>query len=427
MDKDSGQVWGKWEGQTVDQVFPLQRCLGTGENSGVFLTGLSERRAALKLIPADPKTADLQLSRWQRAARLTHPHLVRILRSGRCQLDGTDFLYVVTEYAEEDLSQVIPARALTTIETLDMLRPTLDALDYLHREGLVHGHVKPSNIMAVDDQLKISSDGVMPVGEKPASAAGPYDAPDETLTPKSDTWSLGLTLVQVLTRRLPVWNKAVSNDAVLPAGLLEQFRGIARDCLKRNPQERPAIGEIGKRLSNSNSEGASRPNLKWTYVAVAVVVAIVGIVLVARRGGSAPSETSVPAAAPPVVQAPADPKPVAKETKIPPPPPRAESPASAGQDAPQDVLEQSLPEVPQNILNTIHGRIRLAVKVQVDASGKVTDAGMEPPGGSKYLSERTLRASKRWKFRPGDAAQEWILHYVFTKDGPTVTARRLSP
>jgi serine/threonine protein kinase len=58
------------------------------------------------------------------------------------------------EYAEENLSTILSSRPLIPTETHEMLDPMLDALAYLHTQGFVHGHIKPSNIMAVNERLK---------------------------------------------------------------------------------------------------------------------------------------------------------------------------------------------------------------------------------------------------------------------------------
>ena len=79
-------------------------------------------------------------------------------------------LYVVMEYAEENLSEILPQRPLSSAEARDMLPPVLDALAYLHGKGFVQGRLKPSNIMAVADQVKLSSDGLRPLSP---SSAGP--------------------------------------------------------------------------------------------------------------------------------------------------------------------------------------------------------------------------------------------------------------
>src|SRR5205814_10586747 len=88
-------------------------------------------------IPARPN-ADFHMSLWRRTMQLSHPNLLRILDTGRCRLENRDRLFVVMEYAEEDLSQILPQRALTPSEARDMLEPVLDALVYLHSFGFVH-------------------------------------------------------------------------------------------------------------------------------------------------------------------------------------------------------------------------------------------------------------------------------------------------
>ncbi len=200
----------QWEGHVVDGKFPLLRYLGGAEYSAVFLT---ERRlhgllvkAAIKLVPPGADNGETQLSRWQRAAELSHPHLIPLYEMGRCEIDGMPLLYVVMELAEENLAQVLPSRALAPDEGRAMLDSVVDALGYLHANGFVHGHIKPENILASNDQLKISSDGLYSAGESSFHRGdrGAYDAPETagstipgtpTISTACDVWSLGITLV----------------------------------------------------------------------------------------------------------------------------------------------------------------------------------------------------------------------------------------
>src|ERR1700730_15023296 len=132
--------WKQWEGQVVNGTFPLRQYLGGSEHSAVFLTerrGREPQRAAIKLIPADPGTAGVQLSRWEATAKLAHPHLLRVFETGSCQLDKVVLLYVVMEYAEDDLAQILPHRALAQEEVRDLLEPALDALTFVHGKSLV--------------------------------------------------------------------------------------------------------------------------------------------------------------------------------------------------------------------------------------------------------------------------------------------------
>ncbi|MFI5106145.1 MAG: serine/threonine protein kinase, partial [Terriglobales bacterium] len=208
----------------------------------------------IKLYPADSACADLQLSSWESAAQLSHPNLLRLHRSGRCRIDGNDLLYLVMEYAEEDLSQILPQRALTMEETRDMLGPVLDALQYLHGKGFIHGDLKPANILASGDHLKLSSDAISRIGEALSGLrrAGVYDPPEAISgpgKPAGDVWSLGTALVEILTQKLPEWQPGPHREPVVPANIPSPFQEIARECLRLEPERRISIAEIGARLN----------------------------------------------------------------------------------------------------------------------------------------------------------------------------------
>jgi TonB family protein len=251
-------TWREWEGQVVDGAFSLRRHLGGSDHSVVFLTERGEgktQKAAIKFVQADAANAELQLSRWKQAARLSHANLIKLFETGRCQLAGMDLLYVVMEYAEENLAQFLPQRALNPAETRDMLEPFLDTLTYLHGQGLVHGHIKPSNILALDDQLKLSSDTLCRIGESSAAAEKPdvYIAPEAAtgaISAPRDIWSLGATLVEALTQRVPEQGQSAGQeDPTLPDTLPEPFLDIIRHCLRRDPQRRWTVAEISTRLN----------------------------------------------------------------------------------------------------------------------------------------------------------------------------------
>lgn len=249
------ETWRQWEGQTAGGKFPLRKYLGESERGPVFATeyGAPESKAAaIKLIPADPQNDDAQIARWATAANLPHPRLLRIFETGRCELEGARLLYVVMEYADEDLSHVIPERALSPAEAGEMVRPVIEALAWLHAKGLVHGHIKPANIMAVGEELRISSDGIGAAREtKGRGKASAYDAPEAGTrggSPATDVWSLGVTLVEVLTQQLPVWEWKGQEEPLLPAALPAPFGDIAKQCLRRDPQRRCTLAEIATRL-----------------------------------------------------------------------------------------------------------------------------------------------------------------------------------
>src|SRR5580658_1748314 len=105
-----------WAGRVIDGEYPLLQWLGSSASSGVFLTeieGHKPRKFALKVIAADTLDAEIQMTCWASTTALSHPNLVGLFHTGRCQIDNTWFIYAVTEFAEELLSQVLAERPLT--------------------------------------------------------------------------------------------------------------------------------------------------------------------------------------------------------------------------------------------------------------------------------------------------------------------------
>ncbi|MFY9647102.1 MAG: protein kinase [Terriglobales bacterium] len=244
----------RWEGRTVDEKYQLRRYLGNSDHSAVFLTltphaAAGSEKAALKLIPADAD-ADRQLERWNGAGQLNHSNLLRILDSGR---DGAALLYVVEELAEENLAQILPERALTAEEAHVTLPPVLLALQFVHEKGYVHGRIQPSNILAIGDHVKLSSDSLTALGDSPRSpkTLSPYDPPEAgkgEISEAGDVWQFGMTLVEVLTQRLPVWDRTWRRAPQIPAEMPEPFREIAECCLQIDPRKRWTSAQIMLRL-----------------------------------------------------------------------------------------------------------------------------------------------------------------------------------
>lgn len=246
----TNEVWTRWQGHVINGAFPLGRYLGGSDHSGVFLTRSAERPAevVIKLVPTNRTLAEAQLPRWKRAGGLTHPHLLRLLEWGGCQLDGLPYLYTVMEYADQTLAQLLSHRALTDDEAREMLSPTLDALAFLHSRNLVQGQLKPTNILVVGDQLKLASDTIRRVSESPMSTNGHtvYDPPEARQggsSTQADIWALGVTLSEALTRRQPS-GLGDPGEPVLPADFSLAFRDVVTRCLKSTPQRRPSATQL---------------------------------------------------------------------------------------------------------------------------------------------------------------------------------------
>ena len=249
--------WKKWEGQPIEGKFVLGQCLASTEFNAVFLTQLPDppgQKAVLKLVAVGSPAAEAQLGLWKRAAHLSHPNLLTIFDAGRCRLDDLPFIYAVMEFAEENLGEILPQRSLTAEEVRDVLDPALDVLVYLHGKGLVHGHLKPSNILATHERLKLSSDSIFPIGDRRQllRARDIYDAPEmqsAPVSPKEDVWSLGVTLVETLTQHPPVFSSEHSTDPSVPRELPDLFLVMAKHALRRDPNHRWSVAEIAARLN----------------------------------------------------------------------------------------------------------------------------------------------------------------------------------
>jgi TonB family protein len=241
----------QWQDEVINGLYPLRRRLGGSDHSTVFLTECHAQNApsaALKIVPIERVTLAL-LSHWRMVEGLSHPHLIRLFDAGLCQLGGRQYLFVVMEYAEQTLAEVLPSRALTAEEVRELLPPTLDALAFLHSSQLVHARLKPTNLLVVNDQLKLASDTARPAGElmSAVAEASPYDPPEGRagrLFPAGDIWSLGMTLVEALTQRLPAWSDERSDLAELPSGIPAEFLATVQRCLNRDPAGRPTIAEL---------------------------------------------------------------------------------------------------------------------------------------------------------------------------------------
>jgi TonB family protein len=210
-----------------------------------------------------------------------------------------DFLYVVMEYAEEDLSQILPQRPLTAAEVREMLEPVLSALTYLHGQGLVHSHVKPSNVLATGDRLKLSSDTIFPAGESRRSS-GEFDiyvAPEAVRLPLStacDVWSLGMTVVEALTQRVPAWQPTSHGDPVVPGALPQPFLDIARHALYCDPKLRWTLAEIGASLNPRAAAAAATQSVS----PIAVPLSPIPAVPAAKLQNTAPAQPSLRAQTP---------------------------------------------------------------------------------------------------------------------------------
>lgn len=428
----NSESWRNWEGRVVNERFPLRQWLGGSDHSAVFLTELSGgvQKAAIKLISAVSLSEEVQLSRWAAAAKVSHRHILQLFDGGQCVIDGMRVLYVVMEYADENLSQILPVRALSVTEASEMLTPTAEALGFLHRSGLAHGSVKPSNILASNNQLKLSADNIGNTGDPIAREASAYDAPEIAATgisPAADMWSLGATLVAVLMQKQPTLKNGARSEATVPKTIPQPLGEIARECLQEGGQ-RCTADSILRRLNpppaaapqTVEEPAQQRRSIRWFVVAIVMVAMIVAWIgsRVRSRQSTAPG-TEAPAAAQPPTAQPALPLP--------------EKHAPAQEDSSRgNVRQRVMPDVSRSAERTIRGRIKVNVQVAVDASGDVSEVRFLSAGTSKYFSAKALEAARRWKFNAPQVdgkpdASMWVLRFQFNRGGVQVFPEQTKP
>jgi hypothetical protein len=472
------EVWPEWQGAVINGAYALGRILHGSDHSAVFLTeypapGTSV--AAIKIVPAERVTL-AQLAHWRTAAALSHPRLVRLLDTGLYQFGGRQFLFVVMEYAEQTLAQVLPQRALSADEVREMLLPTLDALAFLHGKDLVHGQLKPANFLVVDDQLKLASDTVRPAGDPRASLAlsSLYDPPEARnggFSAAGDIWGLGVTMAEALTQSLP-WPDELSGTTCLPPTLPPAFVDVIQRCLSHDPGRRPTAIELQAELRRVPEPDApvvavapavvreippraaapAEPARRQARVPALVAPALLALLLAAWAGlrlfhghadsarptTAAAQTPAPPAAGAPLVaaqnpgtNAPALPQGSgaavtarSKESRPPAPrpgSPRAQRPAPPSPEASSSVVHEQMPVAAHSALRTIHGHVKVAVLATVDPSGNVIETRLENPGPSAYFARVAKEAAGKWKFTAADGQdpRRWLLRFEFSSSGAT--------
>jgi TonB family protein len=331
---------------------------------------------------------------------------------------------MVMEYADENLGQIVPQRRLAPAEVAEMLPPIIDALSFLHEQGFVHGGIKPSNVFAIENCVKISADDLHHTGERGDRQNTAYSAPESaaSLSPAADVWSVGALLIMVLSQHEPTPQQR-GGDVVATDAIPEPYRTIARRSLLLNPEQRAKLDTILPRqqLSTTRSRESEPSNRKKSWVWIAVLAGIVILALLfarmmVHRPPIASSDT-----------APTPNQPTASQLSPTPPPKSVTQGTQRG-----SVLHQVLPDVSRGAQNTIHGRVKVSVEVAVNDSGNVTEAKLVSPGPSRYFATKALTASREWKFTPPQvdgqpSASTWALRFEFGRGSTQVIPKETKP
>ena len=230
MALDGGAKLGRYE---------IRSQLGAGGMGEVYLAQDTklDRQVALKILPPELGKDKDRMSRFVREAKfasaLNHPNIITIHEIG--EIDGIPF--ITTEYIEgETLKTRLAKESLTLKSTLEIAMQVASALDAAHQAGIVHRDIKPDNIMVrndgivkvldfglvkltVSDRSKVDREGetkiLVNTREDVIMGTVGYMSPEQArgqeTDARTDIWSLGCVLYEMLTRQQPFQGETMTD------------------------------------------------------------------------------------------------------------------------------------------------------------------------------------------------------------------------
>lgn len=207
------------KGQKVNDRYEILNTIGEGGMANVYLAhdSILDRSVAIKVLRGDLATDEKFVRRFQRealaASSLSHPNIVEIYDVGE---DDGDYFIVMEYVPGKNLKQLLKKRgSLTVPEVIDIMLQITSAMAVAHDSLIIHRDLKPQNILIMDDGgIKITDFGIaMALNAtqltQTNSAMGsvhyfpPEQASGKGATLKSDVYSLGIMMFELLTGELP--------------------------------------------------------------------------------------------------------------------------------------------------------------------------------------------------------------------------------
>lgn len=207
------------KGHKINDRYEIIKLLGEGGMANVYLAHdtILDRKVAVKILRGDLANDEKFVRRFQRealaASSLNHPNIVEMYDVG----EDNGYFYIVMEYIEgKNLKQLIKKRgALTLGEVIDIMNQLTDGLAHAHDSYIIHRDIKPQNILILDNGLvKITDFGIaMALNSSQLTQTNsvmgsvhylsPEQATGKGCTIKSDVYSLGILMYELLTNKLP--------------------------------------------------------------------------------------------------------------------------------------------------------------------------------------------------------------------------------
>jgi serine/threonine protein kinase/tetratricopeptide (TPR) repeat protein len=298
-------------GQTIGS-FEITEMIGCGGMGIVYLARDTKlnRSVAVKSIPASLTGDSTARMRFRREAELlallNHPNIAVIHEIIE---QGEDSGYLVLEYVSgETLAERIARKPLELKEVLSIGRQIAEAISAAHKKGIMHRDLKPGNIkITPEGRVKVLDFGLAKaiISEAksneitethPCRVIGtpaymsPEQARGKDIDHRTDIWSFGCIMYQMLTAHLPFEGQTATDTLAriierepdwkaLPNETPGNIRALLRRCLEKNPDQRLGnIADAAKEISETLSKPLTAPATKLRKIAMIVSAAIIIVV-----------------------------------------------------------------------------------------------------------------------------------------------------
>ena len=237
------------KGQKVNDRYEIKETIGEGGMANVYLAhdAILDRNVAIKVLRGDLSNDEKFVRRFQRealsASSLSHPNIVEIYDVGE---DNGDYFIVMEYVPGKNLKQLLKKRGnLTVDEVVDIMLQITSAMSTAHDALIIHRDLKPQNILIMDDGgIKITDFGIaMALNAtqltQTNSAMGsvhyfpPEQASGKGSSLKSDVYSLGIMMYELLTGSLPFKGE---NAVEIALKHLKEPIPLIKDTMSNVPQ-----------------------------------------------------------------------------------------------------------------------------------------------------------------------------------------------
>ena len=242
------------KGQKINDRYQIIRSIGEGGMANVYLAydTILDRNVAVKILRGDLADDEKFVRKFQReaisASSLSHPNIVEVYDVG--EDDGKYF--IVMEYVDgRTLKSLIKKRgALTLPEVIDIMLQLTSAIAHAHDSYIIHRDIKPQNVLILDDgMVKITDFGIaMALNSNELTQTNsvmgsvhylpPEQANGSGSTIKSDIYSLGVLMFELLTGKVPF-----KGDNAVEIAIKQMKEPIPSVC-KINPEIPQSVENI---------------------------------------------------------------------------------------------------------------------------------------------------------------------------------------